>query len=255
MTEKNARILLAIGATGTGKTTWLTRELKRARPRSLFVWEQKADYARALNIPMLEDWAIAARALAKMRAGAALRFGFRPPITRRAAMLKMFARVLEEVSACQDLDFVVEDAGTVLEPGTGNPHAWHNLVSLHARERAIRVYAASTRPARIDKDSLGNCTKLRVFKLGYPEDQDAMRRALGVPLEAVAELKKLQFIERDTDSGALYFGELRFSGRAEELELARRTPGEGPPGAPLAREPKPGAASKPPRKGARARRV
>jgi hypothetical protein len=208
---KNANILLAIGATGSGKTTWLLRELHAARHARLFVFDPKRDYADALGLPIVRDWPTAARCLKALHdPRRALAVAFRYPILDERLRREQFARVCELAMQGGGMGLVIEEAALLVEPGTGNAAMWKGLVTLGARDRQISLYVATQRPALIDKTTLANCTRLRVFKLGYPEDQKVCAQALGVPVARVAALGKLEYLERNTDTGEITQGRLEF---------------------------------------------
>lgn len=217
---KNARIVVHIGATGSGKSAAMELELKsEPLPERFFAWDIKGEWSKKLGIPILTDWEMAARCLEAMKRGARLRVAFMPPLLDEAARGRMFTRLCAHfvgdpgkgVPPIANAGLLVEEASLVLKPGGGNEKLWLTLVNIQAREHGIALFVVAQRPTFIDKSSLANVTKLRVFKLGYGPDMDTLADVLRVPGEAVAAIRKLEYIERDTEAGEVRPGRLPFA--------------------------------------------
>jgi hypothetical protein len=213
----NARLVVHIGATGSGKSAKMHEELVADAPQSLFAWDIKGEWAKKLGIPLVTDWEIAARVLEAMKRGQKLRVAFVPPLTNEVDRERMFRRLCAHfvgdqakgIPPIRNAALLVEEASLVLKPGGGNEALWLALVNIQARENSVSLYVIAQRPTFIDKSSLANVTKLRVFKLGYAPDMKTLAATLRVSEEAVSAIKadrgqgwaRLEFIERDTDAG------------------------------------------------------
>ena len=78
------------------------------------------------------------------------------------------------------------------------------------RHKGLRLYGLSQRPASIDKDFLGNCTRVRTGRLAYPEDVKAVSKAMGGHAADIQALTPLHWLEKDMTTGKLTAGVLTF---------------------------------------------
>jgi hypothetical protein len=96
------------------------------------------------------------------------------------------------------------------------PQPWARLVR-QGRHRGLRLIGCTQRPARVDKDFLGNATYVRVFQLSWPDDYQVMAKCVRAPMEDVEALvtteeetfTTINFIERDKATGKTTPGQLR----------------------------------------------
>lgn len=226
MSSNVARIVVHVGATGSGKSAKMHEELRADAPASLFAWDIKGEWAKKLGIPLVTDWEVAARVLEAMKRGRRLRVAFMPPLLDEDARASMFRRLCGHylgdeargVPPIKNAALLVEEASLVLVPGGGNEKLWLALVNIKARENNVSLYVIAQRPTFLDKSSLANVTKLRAFKLGYAPDMRTLASCLRVSEEVVAAIKaergpgwaRLEYIERDTDAGRTAPGVLVF---------------------------------------------
>lgn len=126
-------------------------------------------------------------------------------VKRRAQQFDLVCRL---AMATGNLDFIAEELRFVTTPSRA-PLGWAQ-VTLTGRHKGLRVIGSSQRPASIDKDFLGNCTKVHVGRLVYPEDVRAVSKATGITEADIGALKPLDWLEKDTTTGKITRGRLVF---------------------------------------------
>ena len=164
-TRNKADIIAVIGASGTGKSSYIKGELLK-RYKRLLIWSplEKTDQYAAFC-----DGTITSKItefIALVKAGAkAIVFvptGNDGDVKRQ---FDLFCRVVWEVENCHCL---VEELSRVTMASWAPP-AWRNL-STAGRHQGITLIGVTQRPAKIDKDFLGNCTEVRCYRLNYDVD-------------------------------------------------------------------------------------
>lgn len=198
MSANKAFIVAVLGASGSGKSTYVKRILSRGHPR-LLIWDPLREYEG-------EGVESLAGLLAALKAKK-FRLVFRPsadPVQRG----KQFDLVCRAALAAGSLTLVVEELRFVTTPQRA-PLGWAQ-VCLTGRHRGLKVFGISQRPASIDKDFLGNCTAIRTGRLAYPEDVKAVCKVMGIPSSKVEALKPLEWLEKDMASGKISSGTLTF---------------------------------------------
>lgn len=198
MSANKASIVAVLGASGSGKSTFIKRTISRGHPR-LLIWD-----------PMVEYEGQYVDGLGDLLAGLKLkrfRLVFRPTSdpARRAQQFDLFCRA---ALAAGNLTLVVEELRFVTTPSRA-PLGWAQAC-LTGRHKGLRVIGASQRPASIDKDFLGNCTAIRTGRLAYPEDVKAVAKAAGIAPAKIEALKPLDWIEKDMATGKMTSGVLTF---------------------------------------------
>ena len=211
--ENKAAIMAVLGSSGSGKSSFVKRETRRGHPR-LLVWDPLGEYQGATTDKVHE-------LLAALRSKK-FRLVFRPSDDDKIRAVQ-FDLVCRAALAAGNLTLVVEELRFVTTPSRA-PVGWAR-VCLTGRHKGLTVYGLSQRPASIDKDFLGNCTRIRCGRLVYPEDVRAVGRALGLKVRpdpagqdlktawSMARLEVLQpleWIEKDMTTGKFSAGRLKF---------------------------------------------
>ena len=236
MSANLAEIVVAIGATGSGKSTWIKSLLPSAdRPR-LIAFDPLGEYSRALGIPQTSDWTIAARVCMALAQDPKreIRLAYVPPLWDHKKRRAQFGRLCRLVHAAGNMALIVEEAHLVCEPGQGNEQNWTTLVAT-ARHRKVSVFVSAQRPAMLDKTTIDNLTALRVFKIASAPSRKYLAEILGTKPEVIGAIQKLEFIEYNSNTGELTPGKLQFSDATSPRIPGARGPG-GRGGARLARE-------------------
>lgn len=203
-TKNKASIAAVLGASGSGKSTFVKRAIEQGRPKRLLISDPMREYTGvgvvcshlAQVVGMIE------------KSGAD---GFRI-VFHYAADDKLRARQFNALCAIAlaagNLTFVAEELKFFTTPSRA-PLRWAE-VTMTGRHKGLRVIGTSQRPASIDKDFLGNCTLIRTGRLVYPEDISAVAKAMRVPEAEIEALAPLDWIEKDMQSGKKISGRLTF---------------------------------------------
>lgn len=199
-----AQIIAVMGASGSGKSTFIKRALRKPKPARLMVWDPMGEYAEFGQV--FSSLGGMVDMLGKVGAG---KFSvvFQPSHHEKARA-KQFDVFCGLAMALGNLTLVAEELKFVTKPGYA-PLRW-SAVTMTGRHKGLRVIGASQRPASIDKDFLGNCTIIRTGRLAYPEDVKAVSRAMQVQEAQIADLKPLEWIEKDMSTGKVSSGKLTF---------------------------------------------
>lgn len=199
--ENKAAIMAVLGASGSGKSTFVKREISRGHPR-LLIWDPLAEYQGDTTGKVHE----VLDALRTKR----FRVVFRPSSDDKVRAVQ-FDLICRAALAAGNLTFVVEELRFVTTPSRA-PVGWAR-VCLTGRHKGLTVYGLSQRPASIDKDFFGNCTRIRTGRLSYPEDLKAVAKALGIQKAGMGQLEALQpleWVEKDMTNGKFSSGKLKF---------------------------------------------
>ena len=197
----DGRVIYVVGFTGSGKTTWVRNEVRRAR--RLLVWDGKEEWGERDRCRVVTS-PHELRALVLHRGP--MRIAYRVPVTR--ANFDVFCRLAWVWCRFDVGTLVVEELADVTTPAKA-PIAWGEIVR-KSRGTGAMVYALTQRPQEVDKTAQGNAA---VFHVGMmPDEQDqkyVAKRLLGVPVEQVARLAPMEYIERDVRAQTIRFGRVR----------------------------------------------
>jgi len=126
-------------------------------------------------------------------------------LDRYEARFDWFCRV---AWALGELTLVVDELADVTGPNRA-PSIWKTITRKGKHER-LACFAASQRPAEVDKTFLGNCTFIHCGRLNDEAAVLTMKKVLGVTSEEIVGLRDLEFIERNMVTGAVRRGTLKF---------------------------------------------
>jgi hypothetical protein len=202
MSIKNkAAIIAVLGASGSGKSTFVKQYLASAKPKRLLVWDFMREYKMGSDVTRLSDLS------ERLQSGAGFSLTFRPSAdeSTRAAQFDVFCGL---ALAAKNLTLVVEELRFVTTPSRA-PMRWAQ-VTMTGRHAGLRVIGTSQRPASIDKDFLGNATLIHTGRLVYPEDTRAVSKAMRVPESEIDALAPLDWLEKDMQSGKKAKGRITF---------------------------------------------
>ena len=204
MSSNQARIIAVMGASGSGKSTYIKRFLRKPKPARLMVWDPMREYSEFGQV--YDSLGGMVDMLGKIGKG---KFSIVfQPASNEKARAKQFDVFCGLALALGDLTMVAEELKFVTKPGYA-PIRW-SAVTMTGRHKGLTVIGASQRPASIDKDFLGNCTVIRTGRLAYPEDMKAVSRSMQVPESEIAALKPLEWIEKDLSTAAVKRGKITF---------------------------------------------
>jgi hypothetical protein len=202
-----------VGMTGSGKGVSIERRLAELRPPRLLIWDPRDEYGdhgkRFDSLKSLVD------TFGKAGAGSVrARYVF----NGRGDIETEFGIVCGLAFAVGNVTLLAEEISDVTKPSYAPPR-WRRCIT-QGRHRGMRLIAATQRPALIDKTFLSSATIVRCCMLGYAEDQAAMARELGAPVDAVAALTTdevegrtvINYLEKLRRSRELYAGQITLSG-------------------------------------------
>jgi hypothetical protein len=175
-TKNKAKIHAVIGASGTGKSSYIKKELLRDYEQ-LIVWsplEDTDDYATfcgGVVVRKITDL------VAEVKGGAAA-IVYWPAAGSDKELKTQFDLFCRVVFECRGAHVLVEELSQVTMPSWAPP-AWKKL-STAGRHRGLTLIGVSQRPANIDKDFLGNCTEVRCYRVNYDADAKVMADSLGL---------------------------------------------------------------------------
>lgn len=190
-----ARVVLACGATGAGKTLWVRRQVA-AQP-GVLVWDAKMEYPR-------EDRSYKSVTTVPALIGA-VRKG--PAKLAYTGPLKDFADWCKVAHAAADIwggaAVVVEELADVTSPGKA-PDDW-GIIVRRGRDRAMQVYATTQRPSESDKTIIGNLTLWHVGRMPRLKDARYVQEETGIPAEKIQRFEDRHYCECDS-RGVLSYG-------------------------------------------------
>jgi hypothetical protein len=208
--QNSADIIAVIGASGTGKSSYIKGDLLK-RYKRLLIWsplEKTDNYAAFCGgtvTTKITD--LVAEVKAKTKAIVFVPSGNDAAVKKQ---FDLFCRVVWELEGCTVL---VEELSRVTMPSWAPP-AWKNL-STAGRHQGLRIIGTSQRPAQIDKDFLGNCTEVRCYRVNYDADAKVMADTLGMqtiyekgpqgqsaavkPRDQLRQLPKFHFFHKNPD--------------------------------------------------------
>ncbi len=210
-TRNKADIIAVIGASGTGKSSYIKKTLLKSY-RRLLIWsplEKTDDYASFCAGVVVTGKISELVALVRTKAKAIIYV----PTGNDAAVKKqfdLFCRIVWELEGCTVL---VEELSRVTMASWA-PQAWKNL-STAGRHQGLTIIGTSQRPSTIDKDFLGNCTEIRCYRMNYDNDAKVMADSLGLkteysaaktgktvatkPLDQIRQLPNFHFFHKNPD--------------------------------------------------------
>lgn len=179
----------------------------REAPR-LLVWDYLGRDWPQLNCERVEGVSALSRRLLEVRDGAA-RIAYRPT-ELSAEQFSVWARCCMAWLQYAPAVIVAEELADVVHAGKA-PGGWGELVRAGLGYGAT-IYGLTQRIQETDKSIFGNASRLRVFWTAHDRDAKYIADATGIPLERIAGLNKLEYLEKITDSGELSQHTLTFPG-------------------------------------------
>lgn len=183
------------GASRSGKTLWTAQQVARAR--RLLVWDLIGEWGLRYRCRRIGTIPELAAALGERPQ----RIAFHAP--GMVDLFPIFCRLAWVYVRLAPGALVIEETSSVTNPGKA-PREWGDLCRMGLRY-GVDLYALTQRPSESDKTALGNASMIHAGRAMTPRDRATMAQYLDVPVERVAALKPLEWIERDA-SGALRAG-------------------------------------------------
>lgn len=204
MKTDDGRLYVIAGASRSGKTAWVLREVRHL-PRVL-VWDVEAQWCAVPGFRKISSRAELLRAMLQAGAGPA-KLAYVPGGDVKAEFGFWAAVVRHWGTYYGPCVAVAEELADVSTPAKA-PHEWGMLVR-RGLKRGISIYAISQRWAEADKTAVGNASEFVLFRMSSGDDVAYMARKTRVPVAELEGLKPLQFV-RYSVTGELQRGTLKF---------------------------------------------
>lgn len=197
--SSKANIVAVMGGSGSGKSTYIKREIERTKPKRLIIFDVMHEYHSLGDVVTTCSGLVSQ---IKKKSFAVVFFASSKNIQEQ------FDFVCKVAFAAGDLTLVVEELNRVTQPNRAPPH-WQDCTS-RGRHKGMSIYGASQRPAGVDKDFFSNATKIRTGRLNFDADIKTLANVLNVGRPDISNLKPLEYLERDMSGGDVVSGVLRF---------------------------------------------
>lgn len=209
-TANSAKIVAVVGASGTGKSSYVKGDLLRKYSR-LLIWspleetDQYAAFCGGVVVRKITDL------VAQVQAGKKA-IVFVPSGDDRTVKVQFdrFCKIAWEMPGATVL---VEELSQVTMPSWAPP-AWKKL-STAGRHQGLTLIGIAQRPAMMDKSFLGNCTEIRCYRVNYDADARVMADSLRLqtiydpgaqgqavavkPLDQIRGLPNFEFFHKNPD--------------------------------------------------------
>lgn len=227
-----ANIWAVLGASGSGKGLWAKQKLRELAPTRLVVWDFMNEYqeftGEKKGAPAKKSLMDVQRAMVAAGADGPLRIRYAPRGTGEKALRKEFEALCELVYAWENCTFVAEELANVTTPGWA-PASWKKMCT-SGRHQRVHIIGFSQTPALIDKTFLGNCTLIHCGPLREFNHRQAVAKSMDIDEGRIALLVKLQWLEKDFDSGKTTTGFVALPGRRARAVQEVASTGPSPTG-------------------------
>lgn len=187
---------LVIGTSGSGKSTWVKRQVKTAR--RLLIWDPDGEYP--VNCYSKKTEFI--RGLSKCYSTPQSAIGHRGAIVpvRLALAVEPTAKNFEWfcsvafalADARRPLVVVAEEIADVTSPGKAGP--WWGRLCRRGRKYGVTLYAITQRPAECDKTIYSQAAHKWIGFMDNEADQSRLAKLCGIAAARVGALKPLQYL-------------------------------------------------------------
>ena len=203
--SNKAEIIAVIGASGSGKTSYVMREIKRRRPRRLLVWDRKGEFAAEGYADPVENLGEVARMLVAAGRNGAFRIAYRPN-GGEIEMRKHFDLFCRMAFRVKSLVLIAEELADVTT-ATHAVQGWREVTS-QGRSEGLTVYGLTQQPASVDKHFFGNCSSIWCGRINFKAHLRTMASAMDVTEDEIRRLTPLHFYYRDLATGKTRAGKL-----------------------------------------------
>lgn len=194
-----ANIVAVMGGSGSGKSTYIKREIARLKPKRMIIFDVMHEYGELGKVVTTTAAAV------QMAREKSFKIIFQPSSANIKEQFNFICKLAFTIGDCL---FGVEELNRVTQANKAPP-AWQDCTS-RGRHKGLMIYGASQRPASVDKDFFSNATKIRSGRLNFEADIKTLANVLKVKKSDIDELKPLEFIEREMATGQINKGILKF---------------------------------------------
>ena len=207
--DRQALIVAAFGGSGSGKSYFLKRLVKKMRPARLVIVDPHGEYDG--HGPLVDNCSAIVKALAKPTYSVRLHSSH-----NQATRVKQFSLVCNLIrwqvdprpgqgrpASCAPVVFLVDElADFVGASFAQSPDSWQWILR-SGRKYGVSTLAASQRPQMIDKTLTDLATLIRVGRLNNGSSHAVLSDSLGVKAAQLAALVDTQWIALDKNTGQL----------------------------------------------------
>lgn len=197
--------MAVIGASGSGKTSYVMADSKRRRPRRLLIWDTKGEFAREGYGQAITTTAGLMEALRAAGKNGSFAICYRPR-GDRASMQKQFNVFCLAAFYSKNMIIICEELSDVTTASHA-PEGWRKITT-QGRTEGLIIYGLSQSPAQIDKDFFGNCSRVRTGRLNFESHIKALANCMSVDKKEIQNLLPGEYIERDMNTGQIKRGKL-----------------------------------------------
>lgn len=205
--DQEARIVAVLGSPGGGKSTYMRKCIAKPKRKRTLIWSPKEAIDRYVDLYAGSILCTTAEEVRQVLKGAGTKsefhIVFKPALVRKIDEPR-FDVVCSMALAVGDMTFIAEELHTVTRPGWA-PDGWSKLTMM-GRGYGVEIFGLSQRPASVDKNFLGMCSRTHTRRLSLPADADTVAKALGVRPAEVSALSGYQWIERNNQTGKVTRG-------------------------------------------------
>lgn len=195
--RNDGRMILTTGKSRSGKTT-VTFQSVANEPR-LLVWDfQRRDWPAA-NCELIDGLPALTARLREVKDGP-LRVSFRGEALNSQSF-GLFSQCALAWLHHAPAVIVAEELADVV-PAQKAPAGWGELVRTGLGYGGT-IYGLTQRVQETDKSIFGNATHLRIFQTANSSDARYIAQATGIEVDDIDALKRLEYLEKNIESGAV----------------------------------------------------
>lgn len=203
MKTNDGRLIVVAGASRSGKTAWVKKQIGRAA--RVFAWDPEDQWAQ---LPGWHRVTTRAAFLAEIQAPGCRKVAYVAG-GDLAAEFHFWAGCMQYsgryIGPCVA---IAEELADVTTPAKA-PGNWGILLR-RGLKRGITIYAISQRWAEADKTAMGNASEYVIFRQATGPDAAYMARYTRVPAVEIDALPPLSFVKYDAIAQKIERGRLRF---------------------------------------------
>ncbi|NKF52786.1 ATP-binding protein [Shewanella sp. WXL01] len=197
-TSRKADVRAVYGATGSAKSSYVKKELKRLKCSRVIIWDPVDEYGELPNIIKVTRATELVDLLRRYPKGA-LKVRF---VTSDFSLFELWARCA--FSWC-NAAVVAEEIADVTTPSKAPP--WWGQVIRKGRARGLApIFGLSQRPAEADKTLLGNATLVRCGRLTRAKDRKMMADEMDIDPKQISKLVPLEYVQKDMNTNVVIKG-------------------------------------------------
>lgn len=203
MQTNDGRLNVVTGASRSGKTAYVKKQMMKAR--RVLAYDPEAQWCEVRGFKRVSSMRELLKAIQSKGPG---KYAYVPGGDLVKAFGFFCSCALFWGRYHGPCDVVAEEISDVTMPGKALG-SWGVLVR-RGLKRGINIYAITQRPAESDKTAIGNASTFVVFRASREQDRKYMSRETDIPVEKLATLKQLEYYEKDVLTGGVTRSKLRF---------------------------------------------